>query len=341
MSKKPSITNITSGYASASVLNDNFAAIMNAFDNTVSLDGSTPNAMQADFDLNSFDLLNGRYIYGDRLYLNGTRVTSLSSTPSWDGAWTTSTAYVVDQLVRNDGSTYICVGDHTSGTFSTDLSAGKWELVASKGAAGAGTGDLLAANNLSDLADADTALSNLGAGTVGIAILKDTTAADVRTEISAQEQDDYLDDIVALTCTAGDILYFDGTDLVNLGIGTAGQVLTTNSGATAPEWADVSDAGLGVSQTWQAVTRVEDTSYQNSTGRPIQVSIYAKNSTSNVAFSFQVSTDNSTWVDVHQGTTNSADAASVSISAVIPDTHYYRLQTTVGTFSILNWSELR
>ena len=36
---------------------------------------------------------------------------------------------------------------------------------------------------------------------------------------------------------AGDIMYHNGTDYVRLAKGTAGQVLTVNSGATAPEWA--------------------------------------------------------------------------------------------------------
>ncbi len=36
--------------------------------------------------------------------------------------------------------------------------------------------------------------------------------------------------------TAGDILYSDGTNWKPLAIGTANQVLTVNSGATAPEW---------------------------------------------------------------------------------------------------------
>jgi len=58
MAKKPSVTTITSGYASNTQLNGNFAALRNAFDNTLSLDGSTPNAMLADLDLNNNDLLN-------------------------------------------------------------------------------------------------------------------------------------------------------------------------------------------------------------------------------------------------------------------------------------------
>lgn len=36
--------------------------------------------------------------------------------------------------------------------------------------------------------------------------------------------------------TAGDLLYTDGTDLQRLAIGSAGQFLKVNSGATAPEW---------------------------------------------------------------------------------------------------------
>jgi hypothetical protein len=35
---------------------------------------------------------------------------------------------------------------------------------------------------------------------------------------------------------AGDIIYHDGTKFCRLPIGTAGQVLTVNTGATAPEW---------------------------------------------------------------------------------------------------------
>lgn len=36
---------------------------------------------------------------------------------------------------------------------------------------------------------------------------------------------------------AGDMLYYNGTDYVRLGVGSAGQTLTVNSGGTAPEWA--------------------------------------------------------------------------------------------------------
>lgn len=65
MAKRPTVNTISSGYASQSQLNENFNNIQTAFDNTLSLDGSVPNAMQADLDLNDNDLLNVRAIYVD------------------------------------------------------------------------------------------------------------------------------------------------------------------------------------------------------------------------------------------------------------------------------------
>ena len=163
MSKKPTVTTISSGFASNTQLNGNFTAIRDAFDNTLSLDGSTPNAMLADLDLNGNDLLNVRTIDADNLSLNGQQVVSLTSVPEWRGPWLTGTSYVKNDLVSEAGNSYICLVAHTAGTFSTDLSALRWELLAQKGAAGAGTGDMLGANNLSDVADPATARANIGA----------------------------------------------------------------------------------------------------------------------------------------------------------------------------------
>jgi hypothetical protein len=70
MAKKPSITTISSGYASTTTLNANFEALKEAFDNTLSLDGSTPNSMNADLDMNSNDILNAsRILVGGVDYL--------------------------------------------------------------------------------------------------------------------------------------------------------------------------------------------------------------------------------------------------------------------------------
>ena len=58
MTKKPDITTVTSGYQANTALNQNFTNIRNQFDNALSLDGSTPNSMLADFDMNGNKILN-------------------------------------------------------------------------------------------------------------------------------------------------------------------------------------------------------------------------------------------------------------------------------------------
>jgi hypothetical protein len=66
--------------------------------------------------------------------------------------------------------------------------------------------------------------------------------------------------------TAGDLDYYtSGTAKARLGIGTVGQVLTVNSGATAPEWAALPGGGGKVLQVIQATfgttTSSSSTSY--------------------------------------------------------------------------------
>lgn len=85
---------------------------------------------------------------------------------SWQGAWLTATDYDAGNMVFNDGSAYVCILDHTSGASSEPGTGGSWttywDLMAQQGSAGAGTGDMLAANNLSDLDSAETARANMG-----------------------------------------------------------------------------------------------------------------------------------------------------------------------------------
>ncbi len=89
MAKSPSLTNISSGYASNTQLNDNFTKLVEALNNTLSLDGSTPNAMQADFDMNGYNLINvgGVLINGADLLslINNVTVSTLGPSGGSDG----------------------------------------------------------------------------------------------------------------------------------------------------------------------------------------------------------------------------------------------------------------
>tara|TARA_R110000824_G_scaffold144553_2_gene312519 strand:- start:310 stop:1866 length:1557 start_codon:yes stop_codon:yes gene_type:complete len=69
MAKRPTVTTLTAGYASNTQLNANFVALRDAFDNTVSRDGSAPNTLTADLDLNSNDILNANAIGAQSLTL--------------------------------------------------------------------------------------------------------------------------------------------------------------------------------------------------------------------------------------------------------------------------------
>ena len=82
MAKKPTLTTLSSGFNSTTTLNNNFTALRNAFDNTLSLDGSTPNAMNADFDMNGNNILNANSIETDGLSINGVQVGSSELTPT-------------------------------------------------------------------------------------------------------------------------------------------------------------------------------------------------------------------------------------------------------------------
>src|SRR6056297_576863 len=269
MAKKPTISLINTGFSSTEQLNENFTALRDAFDNTLSLDGSTPNAMSVNFDLNSNDILNGGTINATDFVLDGQSIGSLAASaaeaesfsiasetsatnaaisetnaassaaaaqavedqlPDWQGEWVTSTIYETGDLVRESGTVYICIEEHTSGTFSTDLVSSKWEVFAEKGAAGVGTGDMLAANNLSDVASVPSSRANPGLGTA--AVEADTKYAHRSSNLS---------DLASVS-----------TARTNLGLGTASTrdaEDTLTDGANLPDGAAVKaymDAALQV-----------------------------------------------------------------------------------------------
>lgn len=76
MAKRPTINTLanTASPTYLTQLNQNFTNIRDQFDNTLSLDGSTPNAMNADLDLNGNDLLNAGSVNTATLRIGGQMV---------------------------------------------------------------------------------------------------------------------------------------------------------------------------------------------------------------------------------------------------------------------------
>ena len=104
MAKKPTVSSITSGYASNTQLNANFVALRDAFDNTLSLDGSTPNSLTSDLDVNSNDLLNVSSIAAQTLTLGGSSfdLSSLSGLGSTAASFLSPTSS--EPTTRDNGS---------------------------------------------------------------------------------------------------------------------------------------------------------------------------------------------------------------------------------------------
>lgn len=86
--------------------------------------------------------------------LRGTQGDNGAAWDQWQGAWLTATAYVLNDAVENDGSSYICTQAHTSGAGSEPGTGGSWtsywDVIAAKGADGAGTGDVVGPASATD-----------------------------------------------------------------------------------------------------------------------------------------------------------------------------------------------
>ena len=74
MAKGPIISDVADTPQNAAAINTNLHNLSDSFDNTISRDGSTPNQMEADIDLNSNDLLNIKDVNAANLIIAGTNL---------------------------------------------------------------------------------------------------------------------------------------------------------------------------------------------------------------------------------------------------------------------------
>ena len=98
-------------------------------------------------------------------------------------------------------------------------------------------------------------------------------------------------------------------------------------------------AGIGFGQTWTDVTssRAMSTTYTNSTGRPIVISVYGTGS--GVASGYMLE-DVATGLRQYGQTTNLI-GGNCSITAIVPAGGQYKLLPLSGSNTISNWNELR
>jgi hypothetical protein len=111
----------------------------------------------------------------------------------------------------------------------------------------------------------------------------------------------------------------------------SGTVLTTVSTDTVNSL----NAGIGVNQTWQSVTRAIGTTYTNSTGKPITVAITASCTSGLTVQGLIIN-----GVTVYASSVNVATAAC-GFALIVPNGATYVTTTNGGTLTLVTWVELR
>jgi hypothetical protein len=141
----------------------------------------------------------------------------------------------------------------------------------------------------------------------------------------------------ASTLSANAVLLGNGTSaLQTVAPSTSGNVLTSN-GTT---WTSATPAGgIGIGQTWQDVTgsRAAGTTYTNSTGKPIFISVFGTGSPNSGVMSMTVD-------GVSLGQQGSAAVSSgvfySTMTAIVPNNSTYRVNNVNG-WTLGSWAELR
>lgn len=121
---------------------------------------------------------------------------------------------------------------------------------------------------------------------------------------------------------------------------------TIDSEVANKEYVDSKSGGIGVGQTWQGVGRNNSTTYQNTTGKPIQVYFAIQNTATSGSSStvvVSVSNDGSNLIELDRtaaGLINSTTGQrSFSASFVVPVNGYYRFVYSTNTYLLIR--ELR
>jgi hypothetical protein len=143
------------------------------------------------------------------------------------GAWATSTAYLLDDIVTYGGQTYRTLSSHSSGVFATDLAASKWAKFSGgmdwKGNWATSTvykvNDIVNSGGAVYVATADHTASSFGA---------DSAHWDSFANAGT--------DVATIITTHGDFLVRDATGPARLGPGANGQILQSGGANANPKF---------------------------------------------------------------------------------------------------------
>lgn len=219
---------VVSGYNSTTSINDNFSDVADAIENTLSRDGTSPNQMEADLDMNGYRILN----QGSPLTVDGL---------VWKDAWNGGTAYVVGDIVSSSNVLYICILAHTN---QVPPNATYWQVFLTSAGAGLPT---------------QTGHTNKLLTTNGTTASWVDTIAGTKTFSGAVTFNAAVTNSVSMAFTGGNLRLAKGTDrtisassTVTISTGTIGNYYVfVSTGAY-----NVTGLYTGASNKWQAGTTV-------------------------------------------------------------------------------------
>ena len=139
--------------------------------------------------------------------------------------------------------------------------------------------------------------------------------------------------------TANSVVLGNGTSALSANLiapSTSGNVLTSN-GTT---WTSATPAGgIGIGQTWQNVTssRSAGTTYTNSTGKPIFISVSGTGSPNNGAMSMTI---DGVLIGQQGVAAVSSAVMYATMTAIVPNGSTYKVDNVIGWF-LSYWAELR
>lgn len=169
--------------AAALAINNNNTAIIAAMDNTLSRDGTLPNQMEADIDLNSNDLLNVGSLGVGSVAAESITIGGVPVVPGSGGG---SGSDTVTSVAGRTGDVVLTKTDVGLANVDNTADAAKPVSATQQTAL---DGKLSKASNLSDVQSVLTSLSNLGGSTVGIQVFGAADAAAGRTALAAAALD--------------------------------------------------------------------------------------------------------------------------------------------------------